>query len=122
MRKILLTTAGLVFVALAAIGVVLPGIPTTPFLLVAAACFAKSSPKLYAKLLNNRIFGPLIKNWRDTRSIPRRVKIISLVTMALAATFSLLTLPTLTMKLVLIAVMVFPVLFILRLRETESLP
>ncbi len=74
---------GWVFVGLAALGVVLPLLPTTPFLLVAAACFARSSPRFYEWLLRNRVFGPLIRNWRETRSIPLRVKEVSIVMIAL---------------------------------------
>ena len=81
-RGILLGT-GWVFVGLAALGVVLPLLPTTPFLLVAAACFARSSPRFYDWLLQNRVFGPLIRNWRESRSIPLHVKAVSIVMIAL---------------------------------------
>ncbi len=81
-RGVLMGT-GWVFVGLAALGVVLPLLPTTPFLLVAAACFARSSPRFYEWLLRNRVFGPLIRNWRETRSIPLRVKAVSIVMIAL---------------------------------------
>ena len=47
---------------------------TMVFLLLAAACFARSSPRFYARLLANPTFGPLIRAWRETRSIPRRAK------------------------------------------------
>jgi uncharacterized membrane protein YbaN (DUF454 family) len=75
----LLVTCGFVFVGLAAVGAVLPVLPTTPLLLVAAACFARSSPRFYNWLLANRVFGPLIRewlrDWRATGSIPLRAKI-----------------------------------------------
>lgn len=58
---------------------VLPVLPTTPFLLVAAACFARSSPRFYDWLLSNRIFGPLIRDWREHRCIPLRAKIMAVV-------------------------------------------
>ena len=80
-RGLLLAT-GFVFVGLAAVGAVLPVLPTTPFLLVAAACFARSSPRFYRWLLENRVFGPLIRHWRDTRSIPRRAKLAAIVLIA----------------------------------------
>ena len=50
---------------LAALGVVLPGLPTTPFLLVAAACFVRSSQRLYDRLLAHPVFGPLVRDYRD---------------------------------------------------------
>ena len=74
LRGLLLVT-GFVFVGLAGLGAVLPVLPTTPFLLVAAACFARSSPRFYAWLLSNRLFGPLIRDWRAHRTIPRGAKV-----------------------------------------------
>lgn len=66
--------AGWLFVVLAVVGVILPILPTTPFILLAAACFARSSERFYAWLLDNRIFGPLIRDWRTHRAMPRRAR------------------------------------------------
>jgi uncharacterized membrane protein YbaN (DUF454 family) len=66
--------AGVLFTVLAVVGVVLPLVPTTPFLLLAAACFARSSPRLYSWLLSNRTFGPYIRQWRRDRTIPQAAK------------------------------------------------
>ncbi len=57
------TILGVVFLMIGGIGVVLPLLPTTPFVLVAAGCFAKSSPRMHAWLLANRVFGPMIVDW-----------------------------------------------------------
>jgi uncharacterized membrane protein YbaN (DUF454 family) len=65
---------GWLFVALGVAGAVVPVLPTTPFILLAAACFARSSERFYAWLLDNRIFGPLIRDWRAHRAIPRRAR------------------------------------------------
>ena len=73
--------AGFVLLALASIGVVLPLLPTTPFVLLAAACFAKSSPKLHQKLLNHRIFGPIIQKWELERCVSRKTKCIAISSM-----------------------------------------
>jgi hypothetical protein len=56
------------------IGIVLPLLPTTPFLLLAAACYARSSERFYNWLLDNRYFGPPIREWRETRTVSRRNK------------------------------------------------
>jgi uncharacterized membrane protein YbaN (DUF454 family) len=73
---------GLVAVALAVAGAVLPLLPTTPFLILAAFCFARSSPRLEAKLLAHRRFGPLIRDWRAGGAISRPAKRVSLLAMA----------------------------------------
>jgi len=70
----LLLGLGWLFVALGVAGALLPVLPTTPFILLAAACFARSSERFYAWLLDNRIFGPLIRDWRTHRAIPRRAR------------------------------------------------
>jgi uncharacterized membrane protein YbaN (DUF454 family) len=70
--------AGLVCVGLGAIGIVLPILPTTPFLLAAAACFCKSSTRLYNWLINNKWFGEYIRNYKEGKGIPMKTKIITL--------------------------------------------
>lgn len=81
--RVVLLAAGFVFVGLATLGVILPLLPTTPFLLLAAACFAKSSERFYRVLLDNRVFGPLIRDWREHRAIPMRAKILAITAIAL---------------------------------------
>lgn len=65
---------GCVFTGLAGIGVILPGIPTTPFLLVASYFFVRSSPRLSQRLLASRTFGPMLRDWNRYRGIKRSVK------------------------------------------------
>lgn len=66
--------AGLAFVALGFVGIFLPVLPTTPFLILAAACFARSSTRLEGWLLNHRRFGPMLRDWRARGAIPMRGK------------------------------------------------
>ncbi len=61
----------------------MPILPTTPFLLLATACYARSSRRFYNWLMNHPAFGPLIVEWRTYRSIPWRVKLVAVATMAL---------------------------------------
>ena len=75
-------TIGLLAVALAVLGAVLPLLPTTPFLLVAVWAFARSSPRLEAKLLAHARFGPMIADWRSAGAIDRRAKRVSALVMA----------------------------------------
>ncbi len=72
---------GLLSTGLGLLGAVLPLVPTTPFLLVAAYAFARSSPRLHDWLLHHPQFGSLIISWRQHRAIRRRVKIVSIVLM-----------------------------------------
>jgi uncharacterized membrane protein YbaN (DUF454 family) len=73
---------GLAALALGAIGIALPLLPTTPFILVAAFAFAQSSEKLHRWLLEHDVFGPLIDNWQQHGAISRRTKVVSVGTMA----------------------------------------
>ena len=81
---------GLLALALGAIGIALPLLPTTPFILLAAFAFAQSSEKLHRWLLDHNVFGPLIDNWQRHGAISRRTKVISVVTMAALPVISLL--------------------------------
>ncbi len=82
--------AGFLFLALGLLGVALPILPTTPFLLLAAGCFAKSSPRLHFWLLNHRTFGPPIRNWEEHGAISRRAKRLAAGSMAAVWALSLL--------------------------------
>ncbi len=73
---------GLLALALGALGIALPLLPTTPFLLVAAFAFAQSSETLHRWLLEHNVFGPLIDNWQRHGAISRRAKVLSVVSMA----------------------------------------
>ncbi len=74
--------AGLGFTGLGLAGVVLPVVPTTPFLLLAAACFARSSPRLHGWLVAHPVFGPPIRDWQAHGAISRRAKTLALASMA----------------------------------------
>jgi uncharacterized membrane protein YbaN (DUF454 family) len=79
---------GFVALALGALGIALPLLPTTPFVLVAAFAFAQSSEKLHQWLLDHNVFGPLIENWRRHGAISRRAKVVSVVSMVAVLTIS----------------------------------
>jgi uncharacterized membrane protein YbaN (DUF454 family) len=114
-KVLVLKVTGIFFVGLAILGVVLPILPTTPFLLVAAACFAKSSPEMQRRLLANKTFGPLIHDWQKYRSIPRKAKRIALLTMVLSVCWSAFMLQSAMLTALVIALIIGPFIFIVRL-------
>jgi len=75
--------AGFLCVGLASLGIVLPLLPTTPLLLVAAACFARTDPRFHRWLLTNRVFGPIIRDWQQHRCIPLRAKVATVIMVGL---------------------------------------
>lgn len=87
--RALLVVAGTICVALGVVGIFVPVLPTTPFLLLAAACYARASERFYRWLLSNRTFGPMIREWRLHRSIPWRTKIVAIALMTLTIGISI---------------------------------
>ena len=69
---------GFISLTLGIIGIALPILPTTPFLLLASAAFAKSSKRFHRWLLNNKILGAYIKNYREGKGLPLKIKVITL--------------------------------------------
>jgi len=86
--RIAFVALGCLCVALGVAGAFLPLLPTTPFMLLAAACFARASTRFYNWLLNTRTFGPSILEWRLHRSIPYRVKLFAIAMMAVTLSVS----------------------------------
>jgi len=115
MKTLLLKVTGIIFVGLAILGVILPILPTTPFLLVAAACFAKSSPNMQKTLLANKTFGPLIHEWQKHRSIPRKAKRIALLTIIFSVVWSAYLLQSMMLTLLVILLVIGPFIFLWRL-------
>ena len=91
--KILLITTGTFLIVVSIIGIFIPVLPTTPFLLLAAVLYAKSSKRFYNWLINNRILGRYIKNYREGKGIPLKVKIIAIsilwITIGYSAIFAI---------------------------------
>jgi len=82
--RILWLALGLISLALGAAGVVLPLLPTVPFMLLAAFCFARSSERLHDWLLSHPTFGPSIEDWRRNGAIHRKVKLVATASIAAA--------------------------------------
>src|SRR5687768_14861240 len=81
-------TIGWIFVALAALGVFLPLLPTTPFLLLASTCFVRSSPRAQRWLAESRWFGPILRDWHEHRAVRRPVKLLAVAVVLLVLAYS----------------------------------
>ncbi|MBT6021971.1 MAG: YbaN family protein [Candidatus Thioglobus sp.] len=117
-QKNLFISLGWLFVILAVIGVLIPILPTTPFLILALALFAKSSPKFHQMLLDHPWFGSLLRQWEKNRTVSRRIKIRASVLIALSFSVSIAVLqdnPLLQTMLILIAIICL--YYIWRLKE-----
>jgi uncharacterized membrane protein YbaN (DUF454 family) len=121
-QRSILIACGLLFVGLAVLGIFLPVLPTTPLLLLALACFARSSERLHGWLLSHRTFGPVLKNWHETKSMPRRAKISAIASIVLVGGVSVLFFVEGTeLKITVAAILLIPIAIVLRTRSTESL-
>ena len=82
--RALLLVLGTVFLGIAALGIVVPVLPTTPFVLLAAACYLRASERLHDRLVRSRTFGPTIVAWEEAGAIPPRAKAIAIVMVILS--------------------------------------
>ena len=89
MKKTILVIFGSISLVMGITGIFLPILPTTPFLLLAAALFARSSERLYVWLINHKIFGEYIRNFREDKAISLQAKIISISTLWLFMSYSI---------------------------------
>jgi hypothetical protein len=83
-KRLLWKILGFLSLGMAYIGVITPGIPYSCFVVFAAYCFAKGSPKMHAWLYNHKLFGPFLTNWGTKRVFPHKMKYFMLVTMSVS--------------------------------------
>ena len=101
LAKLMWVSLGSLFVGLGAIGVIVPGLPTTPFLILAAACYIRSSQRLYDWLISNKRFGPYLKDYREGKGIPKKAKRLAVVMIVVFVSFSVVFgIEDLTLKIV----------------------
>jgi len=101
-KKHLILLGGFISLILGIIGIVIPILPTTPFLLLASAAFAKSSKRFDKWLLNNKVLGAYIKNYREGKGLPVKIKIITLSLLWITISISMLFLLELLWILILL--------------------
>lgn len=92
-RRALLLAAGCISLSLAALGIVLPLLPTTPLVLLAGFFFARGSRRAHRWLLGHRLFGPIVREWEEHRTIPRRAKWTAIILIVVAFMVSFLVVP-----------------------------
>lgn len=111
--KIFLIISGIISLILGIVGILLPLLPTTPFLLLSAFCFARSSEKLHDWLMRHPSFGPAIINWRENGSISKRNKAYSMAVILITILVSVFFKVTLAVLLIQMAALGIVSLFIL---------
>ena len=123
LSRIFWFTLGFISMVLGLIGIPVPGLPTTPFMILAAACFAKSSQRFYDWIINNRLFGSHVKNYREGNGIPKRSKPTILATMWVFVLFAvLIAIPddVLISKVATVFLAIIGTIFILRIPNFEN--
>lgn len=116
-KKTLLITLGFISLAFAIIGIFVVGLPTTPFLLLSASCFAKSSPKFYNWLISNKVFGKYISDYREGLGVPKKVKIVTLIFLWVTISISIFFLNNLHIRITLIIIAVLVSIHIILIKN-----
>lgn len=120
-KRIFLVSTGSLSLALAILGVFLPLLPTTPFLLLSAACFVRSSDRLYQWLINHKQLGPYIRNYRGGNGIPLKAKVIGVTTLWASMLFTIFfVVPLIAVKILLALIGAYFTWFILKQRTLEK--
>ncbi|NLZ73766.1 MAG: DUF454 domain-containing protein [Bacteroidales bacterium] len=104
MKKYLYIIAGFLTLSAGVIGIFIPVLPTTPFFLLAAACFLKSSKKLYVWIISHKVFGKYIENYIKYKAVSRKSKIISITVLWAVLSISFIAVNSLHVKIFLIIV------------------
>ncbi|MFC1875144.1 YbaN family protein [Chloroflexota bacterium] len=119
--RALLIIVGTIFVGLGIVGIFIPILPTTPFLLLAAACYSKGSQRFYHWLLSNRWFGAYIDNYRQKRGMPLKVKIVTVALLWLTIGVSVaFAVQSLAVKIILVLIAVGVSIHILSIKTLKQ--
>lgn len=120
MQRIILLIIGWLAMGLATLGVILPLLPTTPFLLLAAWCFARSSPRFHHWLLHRSFFGPYLRHWQQYRALPPKAKGRMITFTLITFAVSLWLVNILWVRLMLLCLLAALIVFMLRLPVVEE--
>lgn len=121
LKQKILFIAGTISVAIGVVGIFVPLLPTTPFLLLAAACYMRSSERFYRRLLNNRFFGTYIRNYMEGKGVPLRIKIYTIALLWTTISLSIFLIsPGIVVKIILVLVAIGVTLHIILLRGAKG--
>ncbi len=121
LKRRLLIAAGTTSAAIGIVGIFVPLLPTTPFLLLAAACYLRSSQKFYGWLLNNRFIGAYLRNYLQGKGMPRKIKIITVLLLWVTITCSIIfAVQGLIIRVLLLVVAIGVSIHILLIKATEE--
>ncbi len=121
-KRYLLIAAGTISLAIGIVGIFTPVLPTTPFLLLAAACYLRSSQRFHRWLMNNRVFGSYIRNYTEGRGIPLKVKLFTIALLWVTIGISIWAADNLIVTIVLLIVAVGVTLHIALIRAKKDRP
>jgi uncharacterized membrane protein YbaN (DUF454 family) len=115
------TAAGTFFLGLGILGFIIPLLPGTPFLLLAAACYLRGSERMHNWLMNHRWFGPYIRNYQEGKGIPLKIKIIAITTLWIMITISALFFaPFLWLQILLFVIAALVTIHIIRFKTLKE--
>jgi len=117
----ILVGLGTFFLIIGIIGIFIPILPTTPFLLLAAACYARGSKKFYNWLINNKWLGEYIKNYQEGRGIPLTIKILSITLLWITIAFStIIIVSNFLIQIILIIIAIVVTIHILTIKTMQK--
>jgi len=119
-KKYILIALGSLSLGLGAVGMAIPVLPTTPFLLLALYCYLRSSRRLYDWLLHHKLFGAYLYNYITYRAVPRQTKIAALIVLWAGLITSIILVPILYVRLILLAIGVGVSIHLFSLRTIEK--
>lgn len=118
--RFLYLLCGWVAIALGVLGIALPVLPTTPFILLAAWCFAKGSPRCHQWLRSNRYFGQMVQDWERQKGLRRRYRRRAVAMMLVTFSISLIVVPKIWLKIMLVGILVSVLIYLYRLPVIED--
>ncbi|HFQ5378163.1 TPA: YbaN family protein [Vibrio vulnificus] len=119
-RRLFLNIVGGLSLCLGIAGIVLPLLPTTPFILLASACFLRSSPRFHHWLHSHKTFGPVLDNWQQNRAVTRRVKQRAILFILLSFSVSIWIAPLMWLKIALMFGLIVLLGIFVRLPVSDS--